>query len=110
MNGVTDVRRALIFSLLLVVLFVLYLATDMKYLRDYWRTIVHASIVPGSRWTNLEALGVELAVLFATTFMVSLLGIRRAGLRQTGEMLQHANTEMQTGMRGIDQLRRRVAK
>jgi len=110
MNGITDVRRALIFSLLLVVLFVLSLSTDMKYLRMYWRTIVHASVVPGSRWTNLEALGAELAVLFATAFMVSLLAIRRAGLRQTGEMLQHANTEMQTGMRGIDQLRRRVAK
>lgn len=106
MNQASDARKAFLFSLLTVVLFCLWLSGELRYLKTHWRAVVYGPLLQGGSLTNLEGLGVLICALFLCVFMLSLLAIRRFGLRQTGDMLAQQHKEIRTGVSGVAELRR----
>jgi hypothetical protein len=63
---------------------------------------------PGSRWTNLEALGCLFAGVFLVLLMLALLVLRRVTYRESGGMLQHTHRELQRDIQAAAALQRRL--
>jgi hypothetical protein len=106
MNQASDIRKAFLSSVLAVVLFCLWLSGELKYLKEHWRIVVYGKLLSDSALTNLEGFGLLLLALFMSALMLSLLTIRRCGLRQTGDMLAQQQKEIRAGLSGVDELSR----
>jgi hypothetical protein len=107
-NPTSDLKKAFMGAVGIVLCFFFTLLGQARFLKPHWEMIYRGSITPGSKVTNLEALGILLLGVGVCAFMIVLLSIRTVSLRQTGAMLNQTHNELLTTMPGVGQLRRHV--
>ncbi len=104
----SELRKAVLLAFSAIVLLIFWLSGELRYLRPYWRVVVHGSVRPGSAWTNLEALGLLFVGLFLVLVMLALLMLRRITYRESGGMLLHTHRELERDIRAAAGLQRRL--
>jgi hypothetical protein len=107
-NQTSDLKKAFMGAGGIVLCYFFTLLGQARFLKPYWQTIYRGALTPGSKVTNLEALGILLLGLGVCAFMIVLLSIRTVSLRQTGAMLKQTHNELRTTMPGVGQLLREV--
>ena len=102
-----EFRKAFLVSFACIVLLCLWLSQELRLVGAHTGILIHGSLFPQSRVTNLEGLGLLLGGLFLVNFMLALLGFRRLTYRESGGMLAHGQREIPE-LRGMETFQRRL--